>query len=46
VERFEFEHSRVEGADDCMGQVLDAVPADVRAMAKGYAQARRETAGG
>lgn len=42
VERYEEEHSKIAGGEECFAWSLKAVPAEVRAMARGYAQARRD----
>ena len=46
VEHFEYVHPKVEDSDECFGRQLAAVPAEVRAMAKGWAQAKRTQPGG
>ena len=44
VERYEEEHSKIADGEECFAWPLKAVPAEVRAMARGYAQARRDAA--
>lgn len=46
VEQHEYVHPRVEEGEDCFGEVLKAVPSEVRAQAAGYVVAKREAAGG
>lgn len=49
VERYEFCHESVKGDPldwRCLSQSLEAVPAEVREQAKGYAQAKREATDG
>jgi hypothetical protein len=46
VEHFENEHAKVDSPADCFGRQLDAVPDEVRAQARGWAQARRALTGG
>lgn len=44
VEQYEDSHPRVdEPGWDCLAPALDGVPDDVRAMARGYGQARTDT---
>jgi hypothetical protein len=40
VEHFEYVHPTVSIADDCLARPLEAVPDEVRQMAKGWARAR------
>jgi hypothetical protein len=44
VERYEDVHSKVEPGAECFDEALLGVPDEVRAMARGYAQARRDAA--
>lgn len=44
VERYEEEHSKIGDGEECFAWPLKAVPTEVRAMARGYAQARRDAA--
>lgn len=46
VEHFEYVHPKVSIADDCLHHPLEAVPDEVRAMARGWAQAKRTQTGG
>ncbi len=42
VEQYEEVHPKVEEGAGCFGAALANVPADVRSMARGYAQGRRD----
>lgn len=42
VERYEEEHPKVGDNEECLAAALLGVPDEVRAMARGYAQARRD----
>lgn len=44
VERYEDVHPKVGENEECLAAALLGVPAEVRAMAAGYAQARRDAA--
>jgi hypothetical protein len=41
VEYFEDVHPKVEAGRDCLGDALSAVPADIRAEARGWARAKQ-----